>query len=238
MGNKSIFTAPVTDVDVIPSKKIHNQLQAHVLSPSRPQSSSSEFPRHNIQLVDNSQNITDTINVWLNDQSNHEFERPQTSKRKRKRKRRVPDQTFSKQSQIRQQLMAVSGNNIKSIKQSPGRNLRSFTQNAPRAIPTRDGRSKKTVQQSNTADYVIDPLDLVEQKGKSKLRPSVMGEIPFVQKRFQNLQYNGQTSDSNDSRDSKKQKSQSPTKHLGDFQFSDMPVDSRGLGLQPRYRQN
>ena len=62
------------------------------------------------------------MDIWLNDQpdqsEDYEFERPQPSKRMRKRKQRVP--TF-KHTHVRQQLMEVSGNNMKSVEQSPNR---------------------------------------------------------------------------------------------------------------------
>ena len=183
--NKS---TPITEAGAIPHKRIHKQRHAYLLpahsltqipkSLSRPQSSSLEISRDPLLVVKGSQSSTSTIDIWLNDQpdqpEDYQFKGSPTSKRKRRRTQRVPNQTLPKHSHMPQQLMEVSGNNTKSVEQSPSRNLRSSHQRAPLS-----------------------------------------------------LQYNAQTSISSESRDSKDRRSVSPTKHLGDLQLSNMPVDSR-----------
>ena len=229
----------ITEASAVRYQRISKRRQAHLLpnqsltqvseSRSRPPSSSSRVPPNKILLAEGSQSTTSTVDIWLDDQPDqpeeYEFEHPQTSKKKRKR--RAPDQTLSKHSHVHRQLMEVAGNNTKSVEQSPNRKLRSSTHRAPPTTPTRDGRSKQAAQQSITADIVIDPLDSLEEEGAPTPRPKALGETPSLQRRPQNPQFNTQTSESSESRDSTKSRSQSPTKHLGDFQFSDMPVDSR-----------
>lgn len=198
-------------------------------SPNRARSSSSGTPRNKLVLAEGSRSTISTIDIWLNDQpdqpEDYDFERPQTPERKRKR--RAPDQTLSKHSHIPQQLVEVSSNITKPVEQSPSRKLRSSTQRPPPTTPTRDGRSKKAALQSITADLVINPLDSLEEEGTPTPRPNPPDETPSLQRRPQNPQLNAQMSDSSESRDSSKPRSQIPTKRFGDFQFSDMPVDSR-----------
>ena len=88
----------------------------------------------------------------------------------------------------------------------------------------RDGLSKKASQKYITADLVTKSLNLLEEEGT---RLNALGETPSLQRRSQNPQFDAQMSNSSESCDSKKVRSQSPTKRLGDFQFSDIPVDLR-----------
>lgn len=102
---------PFMETNAISPRNSHKQRQPHLLStdsltqitqsPSRPQSSSLEIPessRSHVLLVEGPQSTTSRIDIWLDDQpdqlEDYDFERPQTSMRKTKR--RAPDQTLPK----------------------------------------------------------------------------------------------------------------------------------------------
>ena len=131
--------------------------------------------------------------------------------------------------------MEISGNNWKSPEKSPERKLRSSRQSQTPATPTRQERSRTTARQPTTKDHVIDNLECLEKKDAEQMptpRPNPTSKTPSLQPRptypvFQAPPSRGESSNSGESRGSKKARSQSPTKRLGDLQFSDMPVDSQ-----------
>ena len=188
-------------------------------------------------MVQDSQSTTSSVDVWLDDHpdqpENYVFEQFKSSKRKRKRP--PPDQTLSKQSPKRRRLMEVSGNNPKAPEKSPERKLRSSRQGQTPATPTRQERSKTIAQRPTTADPIIDNLEYLEEEDPEQMptpRPNPTSKPPSLQPRPTHPVFNappsrGESSDSHESRGSKKARSQSPTKRLGDLQFSDMPVDSQ-----------
>ena len=188
-------------------------------------------------MGEESQSTTSSIDIWLDDHpeqpEGYVFEQPKTLKRKRTRL--PPDQTLSKPSLKRQRLMEASGNIVKLPEKSPERKLRSSRQNPPPASPTRQGRSKHAAHPPTTPDLAPQNLGFVEDGDPEQTpttRPNPLGKTPSLQPRPTNPEFkappsHGETSDSSESRGSNKARSQSPTKRLGDLQFSDMPVDSR-----------
>ena len=188
-------------------------------------------------MVLDSQSTTSSVDIWLENHpdqpENYVFEQPKSSKRK---PTRPPDHTLSEQSSKRRRLMEVSGNNAKSPQKSPERKLRSSRQSRTPATPTRQERSKTTARQPTTTDPVEDKLEYLEEEEDSEQmptpRPKPTSKPPSLRSRpthpiFQAPSSRPESSDSGESRGSKKARSQSPTKRLGDLQFSDMPVDSQ-----------
>ena len=187
-------------------------------------------------MVEDSQSTTSSsIDVWLDGQpdqhQDYEFEHPQTSNRKRKRA--TPSKAPLRTSHKRRQLMEVSGNAMQPAEQTSDRKPR---QRHPSTTPTRHRLPRKAAQRPTTTDPVPDQLQALAEEEPEQTptpRPKLPGKIPSLQARPPNPQFNalssrGASSDSSESRDSRRSRSISPTKRLGDFQFSDMPVDSWG----------
>ena len=187
-------------------------------------------------MFEENQSASSSIDIWLGHHpeqpEDYELEHPQTSKSTRKRKRHNPIGALSTRSHKRRQLMEVSGNSIKLVEQTPDRKLRSSGQRPPPATPTR--RSKTVVQRPTTTNPVPSNVTFLQEEEDPErtptTRPDVLGKIPSLHARPLNPQFKappsqGESSDSGESHDSKQPRSRSPTKRLGDFQFSDMPVD-------------
>lgn len=182
-------------------------------------------------MVESSRSTSSSIDVWLDDHPN----RPEDYVFKppiRKRKRPLPDQNRSTRSSKRQQLMEISGNQEKPLKQSPQRKPRPSRQDQPPATPTRLQRSKKTAQLPSTTNPEPIELECLEEEDPEGIptpRPDRLGKIPFLQARSDNTHYEAPPShgESSDSGDPKKSRSRSPSKRLEDHQFSEMPIDRR-----------
>ena len=189
-------------------------------------------------MLQDSQSTTSSVDLWLDDHpdqpKDYVFEQPKSSKRKRTR---PPDHTSAEPEQPskRRRLMEISGNNAKSPQKSPERKLRSSRQSQTPATPTRQEHSKTTARHSTTTDPVKENLEYLEEEDLEQMptpRPKPTSKPPSLRTRpthpiFQAPPSRPESSDSGESRGSKKPRSQSPTKRLGDLQFSDMPVDSQ-----------
>ena len=189
-------------------------------------------------MVKDSRSTTSSVDIWLDDHpdqpEDYVSEQPKRSKRKPKRS---PDHTLSGQSSKRRRLMEGSGNKGKPPGKSPERKLRSSRQSQMPATPTRPERSKTTARQPTTTDPVkkkMEYLEGEEEEDPEQMptpRPKPTSKPPSLQPRPTHPVFQAPpsraSSDSSESRGSKKARSQSPTKRLGDLQFSDMPVDSQ-----------
>ncbi|KAL9124951.1 MAG: hypothetical protein Q9175_008154 [Cornicularia normoerica] len=188
-------------------------------------------------MVEGSQSSTSSIDTWLNGQPDQT--RGYSLKHSRisnsKRKTRDSDQRLASTPRKRRQLMEISGNAMQAVEQTSGRKLRSSNERLMPATPTRDGRPTRAAQRPIATHSITDDANALleedpEQTPTPRQKPP--GKTPSFRPRPPNPQFQAprsraESSDSAESRDSRKSKSQSPTKRLGDFQFSDMPVDSR-----------
>ena len=188
-------------------------------------------------MAQDSQSSTSSVVIWLDNHpdqpENYIFEQHKPSKRQLKRP--PQDHTLSQQSPKRRRLLEVSGNNARPPEKSPKRKFQSSQQSQTPATPTRQECSKTTARQPATTDLVkvtLEYLEEEEQEQMSTPRPKLTSQPPSLRTRpthpiFQAPPGRPESSDSGDSRGSKTARSQSPTKRLGDLQFSDMPVDSQ-----------
>ena len=180
-----------------------------------------------------SQSTTSSVDVWLDGQpdlpQDYALAHPQTSHRKRKR--HTPGPALSQYSHQRRRLMEVSGNILRPGEQSAGRKSPSKQRPRP-TTPTHHSRSTRAAHRLGTADPITDTLHelLDEDPEETPMPRNQSGRTPSLRARPPNLRFKPSSQeeslDSRESRDSKL-RSKSPTKRLGDFQFSDMPVDSR-----------
>ena len=182
-----------------------------------------------------SQSTASSIHFWLDGQPdqphNYALAHSQTSNRKEKRQRHNQAQPFSQYFHLRGQLMEVSGNGLRSGEQSLDRKP-PCKQCPPPSTPTHHGRSTSAAHCFRVAEPItgISHDFLEEDLEETTMSRSELEKTPSLQARPQNLQleYPSQE-ESLDNRESRNSKlsSRSPTRRLGDFQFSDMPVDSR-----------
>ena len=184
-------------------------------------------------MYDGSQSTASSIDVWLDAQPDlpqyYECAHPRTFERKR----RAPQSSTHRK---RQHLMEVTGNAIHANAQSPGRKLRRREGQKAPPSPTRKDPLMKPVGQPFTIDPVArrdasSPGQDPEQTPRAKSTVN----IPSLRPRPPNPGFDPPASPSQASGDSTatssnhtdRSRSRSPTKRLGDLQFSDMPVDAR-----------
>ena len=173
-------------------------------------------------MGDSSQSTTSSVDTWLHhhpDQPEYYvFEQRQSFKRKR-----TSIQSFATRTRKRRHLMEVSGNIAESAGQSPERKRRSTKQGQAPATPTRHRRLKNVTTAVEPPEQ-LESLEEVEDKEQTP-RPNITDKVPPFSRRPPNPKDREESSESGESHESKKARSRSPTKHLGDLQFSDMPVD-------------
>jgi len=164
------------------------------------------------------------IEVWLDDQPSppRQHEPHQDLRLSRKRGRPVGGPLLDRPSRKRQYLMKVSGN----AGEHEGRRLRSSHPHPPSTNPTLENRAKRP-QIPSSPERLRDGSDS-PQMGDADPTPrpparqfSRMPPVPNFDPACQEG-----SSESNRSLGSKP-RSQSPTKSLGDFQFAEIPVDTR-----------
>lgn len=177
-------------------------------------------------MCDESGSIASSIKVWLDAQPD-DYD-PQTSKRKR----RAPQSSTHRK---RRHLMEVTSNAIHNNAQSPGRKLRGRRGQKAPPDPTRRDLLMKPVGQPSTTDSVTRqdtsaPGEDPEQTPRAKSTFI----IPSLRPRPSNLTFDPPSpsqasgdSTTTSSTHTDRSRSRSPTKRLGDLQFSDMPVDAR-----------
>lgn len=184
-------------------------------------------------MVEESQSTVSSIDDWLDRQpdltEDYMFKWPMVNKRG------ASEQPDSQRRHKRQQLMEVSGNAAKSAGQRSGRKSQSSNKAPPPATPSPERHSTRMHRRLPGTVPPIVGLDPFEEEDPNQTptpRSNLPAPIPSLHPRPPNLPIKappsrGEASDSVESRGSKKSRSQSPTKRLGDFQLSDMPVDSR-----------
>ena len=184
-------------------------------------------------MCDDSQSTASSINVWLDAQpdlpQHYESAQPQTLKRKTK----APQSNTHRK---RRHLMDVTGNTVHAIAQSPGRKLCGRGgQNAPPNSTRRDLQMKPVGQPPTTDSVARQDASAPGEDPEQTPRAKSTVNIPSPRPRPPHPAFDPPASPSQASGDSTttssthtdRSRSRSPTKRLGDLQFSDMPVDAR-----------
>ena len=183
-------------------------------------------------MCDESHSIASSINVWLDAQpdlpQNYESAHPQTLKRTR-----APHSSTRRK---RRHLMESTGNANQSNPQSSGRKLRGRGgQKAPLSPTHRDLPTRSVEQPASNNSVARHHASTQEEDPEQTPRAKSTANIPSLRPRPPNPAFDPPALPSQASGDSSRtssthtdrSRSRSPTKRLGDLQFSDMPVDAR-----------